>query len=48
MHDDENCELCVPTAVLCENALAFARHDSNALCAGPGVSCAPPEATRYE
>ena len=34
MGHDENCELCVPASVLCENALAFARHDSNALCAG--------------
>jgi diadenosine tetraphosphate (Ap4A) HIT family hydrolase len=34
MNSRDNCELCAPTAVVCENALAFARLDSNSLSAG--------------
>ena len=32
--EHENCELCVPDAVLCENELAYARYDSNSLAPG--------------
>jgi diadenosine tetraphosphate (Ap4A) HIT family hydrolase len=31
---DENCELCAPAGVLRENALAYARYDSNSLSRG--------------
>jgi diadenosine tetraphosphate (Ap4A) HIT family hydrolase len=32
--DDPVCALCTPSSVLCENALAYARFDDNALAAG--------------
>ena len=32
--DITTCELCVPTRVVCENALAYARYDNNSLSLG--------------
>lgn len=32
--DTSRCELCTPSAVVFENALAYARHDNNSLCRG--------------
>lgn len=32
--DTTNCELCAPSQVVLENALAYVRYDSNSLCRG--------------